>query len=128
MATWMTEITTEMEFTTAVWFGSRTDEYTQMGNVCWNPIVKKLISKLLNDHVKAKIADAASAEAMCGRMMCRSTSKREHPRSIAASSCTFSNRKSWAATIAVTSGNVQIVCVAITVRRLRAMWARPYAI
>ena len=56
---------------------------------------------------------------MCGRMMWRSTCRREHPRSIAASSCTFWNRNSCAATIAVTSGNVQTVWVAITVRRLR---------
>ncbi len=61
---------------------------------------------------------------MCGRMMWRSTCSREHPRSIAASSCTFWNRKSWAATIAVTSGNVQTVWVAITVFRLRSMSVR----
>ncbi len=42
---------------------------------------------------------------------------------MAASSCTFWKRKSCAATIAVTSGNVQTVWVAITVLRLRSMFA-----
>ena len=43
---------------------------------------------------------------------------------MAASSCTFWNRNSCAATIAVTSGNVHTVCVATTVFRLRSMSAR----
>ena len=37
-------MTAEIALTTAVWSGLRTLEYTQTGNVCWNPIVNALIS------------------------------------------------------------------------------------
>ena len=40
---------------------------------------------------------------------------REHPRSIAASSCTRWNRNNCAATIAVTNGNVHTIWVPTTV-------------
>ena len=73
----------------------------------------QVLRHIILPHIAPALA--ASAGAICGRMMYRRTCMREQPRSIAASSCTRWNRKSCAATIAVTNGKVQTICVPITV-------------
>ena len=65
--TWTAAITVETALTMGRLPEWRRTEKTQTGNVCWNPPVKKLTSKLLNDQEKAKIAEAASDGASCGR-------------------------------------------------------------